>query len=189
MASKVGIANLALRGLGAVSIASLTEDSENARKVNACYAEVLKSTLRLHPWSFAKKESVLSRLTETPILTDDFTYIYQLPSDFIRLLKTNQEASGYAHKIKGRRIYSDANTLSIEYIYYCDDPTLYDDSFTETLAARIAAEIAYAVTGDKQLIEIKWAEYKQKLAMARSINGQECTPDTPTLDDWMNSRY
>ena len=62
MASKVEIMNLALRGLGALSIASPTEDSENARKMNAIYDLELRSLLRDHPWSFAKKEDSLSQL-------------------------------------------------------------------------------------------------------------------------------
>ena len=38
LASEIAIANLALTGLGADNILALTEDSENARKVNAVFA-------------------------------------------------------------------------------------------------------------------------------------------------------
>ena len=139
MSSKVEIINLALRSLGAVSIASPDEDVENARKIEAGYDMYLRSYLRTHPWSFAKKETALSLLATTPVLTDDFLYIYALPSDYVRLLKTNVEPD-YNHKIKGRKLYSNATGVSIEYIYFCTDPVEYDGTFVDAFAAKLAAE-------------------------------------------------
>lgn len=186
MASKVEIINMALRGLGADSIASLTENSENARKMSTAYPIILKGLLRLHPWSFNKKETALSRLSDVPVL-EDFLYIYSLPADFVRLNKTSVEPA-YAHKIKGRNLYSNADAVSIEYGYYLDDPTQYDDAFVETLAAKLAAELCYAITRDKDMVKVKWAEFKEKVGMTRSLNGMETTPDEAQEDTWLNSR-
>jgi hypothetical protein len=187
MASDVEIINTALRGLGAVSIAARTEDSENARKMNAVYDIFLKSLLRIHPWSFAKKETTLSRLTDSPVL-DDYIYIYSLPSDFVRLNKTSVEPS-YSHKIKGRKLYSNADSISIEYVYFNDDPSTYDDMFVDAFAARLAAELCYAITRDKDMVKIKWQEYASKLRLAQSQNGQEVSIDEFQQDQWLNSRY
>lgn len=186
MASKVEIINMALRSLGAVSISSLTENSENARKMVAGYEIYLKALLRLHPWSFNKKEASLSQLTDTPIL-EDYTYIYSLPSDFIRLNKTSVEPD-YSHKIKERCLYSNADSVKIEYGYYLDDPARYDDAFVEAFAAKLAAELCYSITRDKDMTQIKWKEFKEKIAMAKSLNGMEVTPDEAQQDTWLNSR-
>jgi len=57
---------------------------------------------------------------ETPVL-DDYACIFQLPSDFLHLNKTSGEPD-YSHKIKGRKLYSNSDTISIEYGYDCKDP-------------------------------------------------------------------
>jgi hypothetical protein len=186
MASKVEIINSALRSLGADSISAPDEDSENARKMDSVYDIVLKSMLRAHPWSFAKKESALSRTSDAPVL-DDFTYIFTLPPDFIKLTKTDVEPT-YSHKIKGRALYSNSDAVSIEYIYFCEDTSQFDDAFVEAFAAKLAAELCFAITAKANLIEVKWAEFKQKFNQARSMNAMEITPDSAICDTWINSR-
>lgn len=186
MASNVDIANAALRELGANPIALMTEDSESARKVNSVYEIYLRALLRVHPWSFAKKETALSLLSETPEL-EDYLYVFSLPPDFIRLNKTSVEPD-YSHKIKGRKLYSNSNIISIEYGYYNTDPSSYDDMFVEAFAARIAAGLCYAITRDKDMIKIKWEEFMRKLRLAQSANGQEVTPDEEEPGSWLQSR-
>lgn len=186
MASKVEVINLALTSLRAAPIALPLEDTENGRKMDAIYDLKLKALLRSHPWSFAKKETALSQLSITPVL-DDYTYVYQLPADFILLLKTDVEPD-YSHKIKGKRLYSNSEAVSIEYIYFCDDPNEYDATFIDTLAALLAAELCYSITADKAMVDIKWKEYILKLKVAKSLNGQEVTPDEAQNDEWLNSR-
>ena len=60
MASEVDIANRALQKLGAESIVSLTQDSENARACNLCYEPIRDAELRAHPWNFAIKRASLA---------------------------------------------------------------------------------------------------------------------------------
>lgn len=120
MSSKFNIINLAYRRLGTDPIAAIGEDTENYRKADDVYDLLRRSLLRAHPWSFAKKEVALTASSSTPVL-NDFTYIFHLPADFLRLNKTDVEP-GYPHKIKGRSIYSQSSALSIEYGYDCKDP-------------------------------------------------------------------
>lgn len=178
--------NLALVSLREEPIALPIEGNEIGRKVLVVYDLLLRSYLRSHPWSFAKKEKALSRVDVTPVL-DDYKYVFTLPPDFIKLLKTNVEPD-YSHKIKGRRIYSNSATLSIEYIYFNEDPNSYDDAFVEAFSAKIAAELCYSITGDKKLVEIKWAEFRLKNNAARSANGQEQSLDEPQSGMFLNSR-
>jgi hypothetical protein len=105
----------------------------------------------------------------------------------VRLNKTSVEPD-YSHKIKGRKLYSNVNSISIEYGYYLDDPTQYDDAFKEMFAAKLAAELCFAITRDKDMVKIKWAEFQTKLNIARSLNGQEVTPDEENRSLWLNSR-
>lgn len=185
MASKIDIANLALTSIGADRIETLDEDSETARKVNSIYERLLKSMLRSHFWNFATKEIVLSRLVETPLL-DDYTYIFQLPSDYIRLRKVSIYPDSY--KIKGRRIYCNSDSLSIEYVSFNDDPNEYDALFVDAFATRIAAELCFSITKNATLTQNKWIEFKEKYTKSISVDGQEETPDSIDASSWVNSR-
>ena len=172
MSAKFNIINMSLRKLGQDPITEIGEDTENYRKVDDIYDINLFALLRLHPWSFDKKEATLSRTVatdtsawvtateyevgdyvtsstityiclvdhtsgvfatdlaaeywetstdyEVPIL-EVFTYVFNLPSDFLRLNKTSVEPD-YSHKIKGRKLYSNADEIDIEYGYKLVDP-------------------------------------------------------------------
>jgi hypothetical protein len=124
MSAKFNIINLALRRLGTDPISSIGEDTENYRKVDDIYKINLMSLLRAHPWNFAKKEVALSLSADVPVL-DDYTYIFDLPTDYLRLSKTDGEDSGYSHKIKGRKLYANSNAVSIEYIALIEDPSAW----------------------------------------------------------------
>ena len=188
MPSKVEVSNMALLGSGAIRIESLSEDAESARRITIAWPICLKAMLRSHPWSFAKKEAILSQTSESPILSDDATYIYTLPVDFIKLLKTDTQGS-YAYKIKGKKLYSNVSSVKIEYIYFNDDPETWDSSFTEAFIARLKAETWFAITGKGNMLEFMWQEYRSKWAYAKSMNGQEVTPDESINDEWVNSRF
>ena len=92
MASNVEIANRALQMLGAERITSLTEDSVNARAVNAAFEPVKLAELRKHTWSFAVTRAQLAASATAPLFTK--TTSYPLPSDFIRLLAPDPEVKG-----------------------------------------------------------------------------------------------
>ena len=114
MPSNVDIANLALSNLGADRILAIDEDSENARKVDAIYIFVRDIVLSAHPWNFAVKRTTLALLTETPEF--DFTYAFQLPSDYIRVLDTDIPTGKY--KIEaGKKLLSNSSAIKIKYIY------------------------------------------------------------------------
>lgn len=51
--SSVGIANIALSKIGAQRIVSFSENTENARLLNAIYGTIRDEVLRAHPWNFA----------------------------------------------------------------------------------------------------------------------------------------
>jgi len=231
MSAKFNIINLALRRLGQDPIATLGEDTENYRKVDDIYDLDLKSFLRSHPWGFNKKEATLAS-SGTPVLSD-FKYMYQLPADFLRLNKTSVEPD-YSHKIKGKKLYSNANAVKIEYGYFCKDPDawvtshaytvgdfvlntntiyyclithssaglfatdlaaakwveedIYDPSFTDAFATLLAYDLCMPITKDADLKEVLGNELIVKTNKAKSLNGQESTPDEGQQDEWINSR-
>lgn len=192
MASWVKIANLALRRLGAERIASLTEDSENARAVNDCHDTVRDYVLRLHPWNCAMERASLAANATAPAF--GYAVQYTLPTDpwCLRVWRIGSGSGALArldssleYKVEGRKILTDvAAPLKILFIKRITDPELFDAALTVCIAAHIAAEIAYRVTNSRKAEElaIKWSE--QTLARARSADAQEGTPE-PIESDYL----
>ena len=138
MASIVGICNGALNQLGATTILSLNEDSKNARLCNARFSEVRDALFRSHPWNCLQKRIEISSSTTVPAW--GFSYQYDLPGDCLRLLRILEYDSD--HKVEGRSILSNSETMKILYISRVTDPNQYDELLRETLSSALGADIA-----------------------------------------------
>ena len=103
MASKVSIANNALTELGADRIMSFTEDSDNARHINAIFDQCLDMMLQEHPWNFARYRQELAQGVETPDF--DYDYQYTLPTNpyCLRVLRAEDDIN---FVIEGRKLLS-----------------------------------------------------------------------------------
>jgi hypothetical protein len=194
MASVVGICNGALNQLGATTILSLTEDSKNARLCNARYSEVRDAVFRSHPWNCLQKRVELPSIYYSYLL-GDFQFQYDLPGDCLRLLRILEYDSD--HKVEGRSILSNSETMKILYISRVTDPNQYDELLRETLSSALGADIAYAITSNNTTSQNMIVSYQEKLRDARfvdSTEGYNVNPDNGMTDvvgadTFINSRY
>jgi hypothetical protein len=187
--SETEICNLALLRLGnAISISSLGEDSKNARLCNLIYASARDAVLRAHPWNFAVKRVELASEATTPAF--EFAYQYTLPTDCLKVIRTDWEALDLAteYRIEGNKLLTDEGTASIEYIARITDVAQFDALFTDVLAQRIAAELCIPITDNASGSQSLWQIYQLKLSEARSVDGQEGTPRMVTSNDWLIAR-
>jgi hypothetical protein len=181
MASVVGICNGALNQLGATTILSLTEDSKNARLCNARYSEVRDAVFRSHPWNCLQKRVEVSSSVTVPAW--GFSYQYDLPGDCLRLLRILEYDSD--HKVEGRSILSNSETMKILYISRVTDPNQYDELLRETLSSALGADIAYAITSNNTTSQNMITSYQEKLRDARfvdSTEGYNVNPDNGMTD-------
>jgi hypothetical protein len=58
----------------------------------------------------------------------------------------------------------------------------------DAIAARLAADLAYPLTGSTALAQAMLAAYQAKIAEARMCDAQEGTPDAFAANDWLESR-
>ena len=72
--------------------------------------------------------------------------------------------------------------IDIAYTRDVDDLALWDSLATNALVALLAFQICYAVTGSLQASKTQHDAYKEALAEARTINGQEGTADDSGSD-------
>lgn len=186
MASVVGICNRALALVGEDAITSLSEDSEPARRCNLMYADTRDAVLRDHPWNAAITRAELAALSEAPAF--GFAYQYQLPADPYCLRVLGLEDDGAIFRVEGRRLLSDSGDARIRYIARIIDPGEFDALLLDTIAARLAADLAYSLVQSNALAQAMWQLYLSKLAAARKADGQEGTPERITASEWLEGR-
>jgi len=183
--SEVQICNNALIKVGSDIISSLTENTKGAKLCNQLYSILRDELLRMHPWNFAVKRVQLAAESTAPDF--EFTYQYQLPSDFLRLLDVYNYSTRY--RVEGDKVLSDDDTIQIIYIAQITDPQMFDSAFSEVLATRLASEIAYSLSGSRSLADSLTEIYSRKLSMAKMADAQENYNDSLRIDTYLDARF
>lgn len=201
MPSTVDIANYALNNLGASNIATLDENSKAARIVNQRYEAVRDAVFRAHPWNCLIRRAQLAQESDAPAF--GYAKQYALPTDpfCLRVLEFSNGSLSYPQDnmvnntggpvfaIEGRKLLTDEGTARIKYIARVTDPQQYDASLVEALAARLAAEVCYAITGSTSMIQIQTALYEAKITEARFNDATEGAPQRLEASDFIESRF
>lgn len=184
MTSTVDICNRALQKLGHTKITSLGDDVKAARECQRAFALVRDAVFRDHPWNCLLARASLARLSETPAW--GFDAQYQLPVDCLRVLEADTD---YDWRVEGRRILSDAGApLNILYVRQEEDPGQYDLLLVEALAARLAAELAEALTQSNTKRELAERGYLDVLGQARRADAQEGSARGLFRSGWLEAR-
>tara|TARA_E500000318_G_scaffold107864_1_gene117777 strand:- start:435 stop:1031 length:597 start_codon:yes stop_codon:yes gene_type:complete len=198
MPSVVEICNEAMDLLGAATITSLTENSKEARLCNRRFSTVRDAVLRSHPWNTAVTRAEIASDSVAPAF--GFTYQYTMPTDpyCLRVLSfwnsnVDNEIAAYdsqvMYKIEGRKILSNEGTCKITYIGRVTDTEQFDPMLSNTIAHRLAADTAYAITGSTTVAQQMQQLYEFRLREARSMDGMEGYPDKIIADDFVNIRF
>jgi hypothetical protein len=192
MTSIVGICRMALDLLGDYAIADLSDNTKQARLCDRNYPVMRDAVLRAHPWNCAMTRARLPLMADAPAF--GFARQYQLPSDCLRLLPVTQEgyydAPTVAHRVEGRRVLTDASApLDILYVRRLTDPSDFDPLLTDAIAARLAWQIAYNLTGSRSMAADARQVYFDKLGEARVIDGVEGTISPVENSSWIEARF
>lgn len=182
---EVSICNGALTLLGADRINSLTESNKRALACADRYPNVRDQLISSHPWNFAIRRIALAQLTTTPDF--EFAYEYQLPSDCLRVLNTDNV--DHIYKIEGRNLITDEATISIKYISQITDTSQFPSFFVRALEWSLAKDLSYLMVLSSEKMQQVSDMAKAELAVARSLDAQEGTPEKFFADDWLNARF
>jgi hypothetical protein len=189
MPSQVDICNRALQILGQRRITTLTDGSAGADACAAAWDACLEAELRAHPWNCAVKRAELAADATEP--TWGRANAFQLPSDFLRLLRGYPEdlLADDDYQIEGRKILTDSDgPLYIRYIYKVEDPNEMDALFREALAFRLALAMCEELTQSNTKKELLMDEYKAAVREARRVNAFENRPAIAPDDTWLSRR-
>jgi len=198
MPSVVDICNEAMDLLGAATITALTENSKEARLCNRRFETVRDAVLRAHPWNAALTRASLAKDADAPAF--GFSSQFTLPTDpyCLRVLSfwnknVDSDVAAYdsqvMFKIEGRKVLSNESTCKITYIARVTDTETYDPLLSSTIAHKLAAETAYAITGSTSVSQSINQLYELRLREARSIDAMEGIPDKLIADDFINIRF
>lgn len=123
-----------------------TDSSKQATRCKAAYDDVLEEVLRMHNWNFAIfRQSLNKDASGAPIYGFANRFILPTIPKLIRLISVENDIN---YKLENNFLITDENNVNIKYIGKETDPNKYDPLFVNALAARLAAEVAFSLTGD-----------------------------------------
>ena len=196
MASVVDICNSALNQIGASNIIALTEDSKAARLCNQRYDFVRDATFRAHPWNSLTTRVALAPDTATPVF--EFTQQFTLPTDPFCLRVLGLSDANILYRVEGRKLLCNESTIQMIYIARVTDVNEYDTLLIETLAAALAADLAYPLVGSSALGSNMYSLYQTKLTAARFVDAAVDHAISPSVvtesrtvaaDTFINARF
>lgn len=244
MPSEIDIANRALGAIGTrTTIASLTENSPEARQCSIFIEPVRDELVRMAPWNFATNYQNLALICATPgtpenpyptptlwnkgIPPPPWAYEYVYPSDCLRpLWIVPQFTTGFSAGVPittaitggapqfwngppvrfkvavdqilngipavggadQRVILTNQENAILCYLKRVVDPNVMDDLFVQTWVTALAGRLVYALTGDKNLANLKLEEANSAISSARAADGNEGLTMNDVTPDWIRLR-
>lgn len=196
MATKTDIVNIALRRIGANKITDIDRDTtKEAVAARDLYEEARKELLNLHTWNFATKRDQLEASATPPAYGWDYAYI--IPDDLIRVVSVHphdDDDASVPYKLEfqqgdDRVLLCDSNQVYLRYIFDQEDVNLMSPTFRDTLAWRMARDLAAALSKSTASAELADRAFRRQLTAAKAIDGQEDWPEKMADGDWLTSRF
>lgn len=197
--SKVQIGNLALANLGSKNtIESFTEESTEASLINTWYDHCRQFLLEAVDWNFARKRLILATSSEDPP-SGIWAYRYGYPSDCVVAREIENSSGGtegdaipfeieFEEVGDIKTILTDMQDATLIYTKNITDPSLFPSSFIHALAAFLAANMAFPLTGKTSTEDKMWRKYQFLMAQAGGNNLNEAVKPPPRLADWTRKR-
>lgn len=199
-ATKLRIYNGALRNIGDRSLASLTEEREARRVLDAAWGnddDIVKWALERGEWNFALRSI---ELANNPSVSPAFgyAYVFDKPDDLKRLAGLYADEYmrhplvDWQFKDEGRNWLTDYATIYVRYVSdgfdYGRDDSQWPEVFKEFMELRLALEVCERLTNSKGLGDRLEYKMKNALADAKSHDAmQEGVKFFPT-GSWVGAR-
>ena len=197
-ASDVAIANLALTKIGDLRITALSDNTKQAREVNAVYGMLRDKLQRTYNWRFCVKRAALAADVATPVF--DYSHQYTVPSDCLRILQINAyypapdlsdliSSSGQEYVLEGGKILTrSSGVLNLRYLARIETTSLFDPSFDEAFASLLAYNVCEALTQSDAKKNAALRDYRMALMDAIRANAIENPPESIADTTWITVR-
>ena len=186
-ATEVSICSNALLLLGAQTIADFDDGSDRALLASNLYPSVRDGVLRMHPWNCCVRRVALPPDVVGPPF--DWNFQFTLPPDYIRTLSVGEYGAEDSFKIEGGKLLSNTDPCLLRYVARNESPASWDDLLVRAVQLAMAAAMAYPITQSSALRDSMRQEFAQVLRMARSVDGQDETPEILGDSPLLQSRF
>lgn len=192
--TSVKICNMALSHLGLPRISSFDESTKAAQECDLLFENTRDATLRAFPWTFARKVTKLSELSDED--PPDYEYAYAYPSDCLYALEFYMESGGRQPvwgvraqtECPGKMIVTDHEDATLIYTARIKDPAYFDPLFAKAFSYHLASELAIPLTKRPKIQEAMLTLYERVLASARAVDANEGWADDSFTGDILEAR-
>jgi len=216
MAELTGIANLTLGRLGiGKAVASITENSVEAKTLNRFYVQCRQEVLRAFPWGFATKAEPLALVSAQTF--PGWEYVYQYPNGCLNMRAVGDENglrrvrslgycnyAGYEHVLQGIRqpwqvaikddgasqvLLTDVEDAWGFYTLDVSNPGAWPVDFGTVLSWRWAMEAGGPLQAKADLIDRAEARYGVWFSQAAAATMNEQKDDAQAESPSITCRY
>ena len=172
----ISLCSRALIKIGAKGIVSFNENTAESEVAMHLYSSVRDALLSAHPWRFAMAQTRLPRLVQAP--SADYTYAYQLPVDFLRVLSagTGQKGQGIDYRIHENKLHTDAENVMLTYLFRPEEQA-FPPFFDQVLIARLAAEFCLPLTESTSRAEFLTKIANEEFQQVKLVDAQQAVPN------------
>lgn len=154
--SGVAICNIALAQIGERRIAAIVSPTTQSEiTMAALYDQARQGLIAKFIWPFAKERVLCNRITTAPLF--DYSDAYQLPNDFITLLRIGEDEScKYKYDIQGKTLLlnnKNAATLKVRYQKDIEDVNTWSVLFRSVMPLEIALLACYQYNKKESTVE------------------------------------
>ncbi len=172
MVSRTHVCNLALIEIGEEPITDINDITTNASRCRLILDDVVDEVSSSRYWSRIKKRVELAVLAQPPEY--EFNFQFQLPSDNLQVISINNiDVGGVRYQIEGTKLLINDSSVFIKYISTQRNPDQWGQFLQRAIVLRLAAGLAYIITGSTQLQETKYLLYEKYSMRSTSTDSNQ----------------
>lgn len=191
----IGICNHALLLCGASPITTLTDDTANARALNAVYENARKGFLTECRWSFSTTRTTLVTNSTTslfPWTFDEEAYVYNRPGSatFSCLRIWDMSDIDAIWREEGEYIISDTAGLGARWTWDHSEVGLWRPKAIIAFMDKLCSDISYMIINSVPKAEAFLKKYEQvSLSQATAENSQTGMQQEVIDDAWAKAKF
>ena len=190
----ITICNHALVLCGASPITALTDDSANARSLNAIYEDARKGFLTECRWSFSTTRSTLVTNSTTdlfPWTYDEESSVYNRPGTSGSCLRIwDMSTINAIWREEGEYLISDTAGLGARWTWDNSEVGLWRPKAITAFIDKLCSDICYMILNDVKKAEVFLEKYEKiSLTQAMAENSQTGAQQNVIDDAWLGAKY
>lgn len=169
MASKINLISNALILIGDLPINSLTGNTRAQQVAANLYDNIAQNELTKYRWGFARKKAQLALTTIIPV-DDEYSSVYQLPSDLLSLTTIRPNGN---YQLYGDKVHTNFNgALTADYQFNTPESE-WPAYFAKLMEYALAKDFATSIRDSSSSRQEMSNEYIIASRMARFTDAQQ----------------